>query len=351
MLIVTKFSVRKLVWLLLSIVLLWLGTRFVLPVALPFLLGTVLAFAAEPMVDFLVKKGKLPRPLAAGVGIVGVLIGIITLFSVAGAAVIREIGMLAQALPDLEETAKEGMALLQNTLTDLAQKSPKGVRPLLTGAVSGFFSDGTAVMKQVTGKISGMVSSFLGAVPDGVLGVGTGLIAGFMISVRLPKLRTMFSKALPEKWRDSYLPNLQRVRGVLWGWLKAQLLLCFVTFCIVTVGFLWMGIAYAPAWAILVAVVDAVPLLGTGTVLVPCALVSLLQGEGSRALFYLGIYALSATARAVLEPKLLGKHLGIDPLLTLVAIYTGYRFWGLTGLIFAPMTISAIMQILNAEKL
>ncbi len=334
-----------------GVFLLWLGVRYVLPVAMPFLLGAALAFSAEPVVDFCVKKGKLPRPAAAGVGIISVLVAMITILSLLGAAVVRELGALAKAVPDLQQTARDGMGLLENYLTNLASSAPDGIRPMLSGTVSRFFNNGTALMDRVADRIPGVVGSILGAVPDGALGIGTGLIAAFMISARLPKLRAKLTASLPEKWKENYIPTLQRVRSALWGWLKAQLTLCLVTYGIVTVGFLLMKIPYAPAWAVLVAVVDAVPLLGTGTVLAPCALVSLLQGEGTRALCYLGLYGLSAGVRAVLEPKLVGKHLGLDPLLTLVAIYTGYRFWGFLGLILAPMAASAAAQILNAEKM
>ena len=99
------------------------------------------------------------------------------------------------------------------------------------------------------------------------------------------------------------------------------------------------------------AIVDAVPLLGTGTVLVPCALLRLFQGETADAILFLVIYGVSAGVRAALEPRLVGKNLGIDPLVTLIAIYAGYRFFGFLGLVLAPMAVSAVMQLINAEKM
>lgn len=342
---------RKAVGVLLGIGAIWLCVRYALPVALPFLFGAVLAFAAEPVVHFFEKSIHMPRALAAGIGVTGVLLTLITLLSLLGAVVVRELGSLVQTLPDLQQTAREGIALVQNQMALLADSAPEGVRPLLTNAVSRFFSDGTEVMDQLTDRIPGVVGAMLSAVPDGALGIGTGILAGFMISARMPKLRTEISRHIPEKWKNTYFPALGRIRGVLGGWLKAQLILCLVTYSIVTVGFLLMKIPYGPAWAALVAIVDAVPLLGTGTVLIPCALVSLFQGETVSAIFYLAIYGIAAGVRAALEPRLVGKNLGIDPLVTLIAIYTGYRFFGFLGLVLAPMAVSVIMQIINAEKM
>lgn len=347
----SAFFGRKVMGVLLGIGALWLGVRYALPVALPFLFGAALAFAAEPVVHFFEKNTHMSRPLAAGVGVTGVLLAIITLLSLLGAAIVRELGALVRVLPDLQQTAKNGISLVQNQLVHLADSAPEGVQPLLTNAVSRFFRDGTEVMDNLTDRIPGIVGAILSAVPDGALGIGTGILAGFMISARMPRLRQQITSHIPEKWKNNYFPALGRIRGILGGWLKAQLLLCLVTFCIVTVGFLIMKIPYAPAWAALVAVVDAVPLLGTGTILVPCALVSIFQGENVSAVFYLVIYGVAAGMRAALEPRLVGKNLGIDPLVTLIAIYAGYRFFGFLGLILAPMVVSAAQQIINAEKM
>lgn len=328
----------------------WLFVRFALPVALPFLAGVALAFAAEPMVALLTKT-KMPRPLAAGIGVSGVLVALITLLSLFGAVVVRELGVLAQTLPDLQQTARDGIVTLQGYLVQITNTAPEGVRPLLTNTVLRFFSDGTAVMDGLTARFGGAVGSILSAVPDSALGIGTGILAGFMISARLPRLKMQLSHHIPEKWKNTYIPALRQTRGILGGWLKAQLILCLVTYGIVTVGFAIMGMPYGPAWAVLVAIVDAVPLLGTGTVLVPCALLRLFQGETADAILFLVIYGVSAGVRAALEPRLVGKNLGIDPLVTLIAIYAGYRFFGFLGLVLAPMAVSAVMQLINAEKM
>lgn len=341
-------SGRKALTLLGVFVAVWLVVRYVLPVALPFLLGGVVALAAEPGVRLAVRKARIPRGLAAGISVTAVLVAVLALFSVLGAFLVRELGVLVNALPDLRQTASDGILVVQDYLVTLANKSPEKVRPLLTDTVLSFFDDGTAVLDQVTQRLPGVVTGILGKIPNGVLGLGTGILAGFMISARLPKLKSTVSQLIPGPWKEKYLPVIRRVRHVLGGWLMAQLKLALITYAIVTAGFLLMGISYAPAWAALVAVVDAVPLLGTGTILVPCALVSLLSGLPGRAVSYLCLYGVAAGVRTVLEPRLVGRHLGIDPLLTLVAIYTGYRFWGFLGLLLAPMLASAAVQLADA---
>lgn len=344
------FSGKKVLYGVGAFVGVWLGVKYILPVVTPFLLGGLLALAAEPVVRLGTKKGHLPRSVAAPIGVSAVLLSLMALLSVAGAVLVRELGELIKALPNVQQTAQEGIQIVKDYLVHTADSAPEGVRPMLTDAVLHFFEDGTAVMDTVLSKVSKIIGTVLASVPDSALSLGTGVLAGYMISARLPYLKGLIAEKAPEKWKSAYLPALRRIRRTLGGWLKAQLTLALVTYCIVTVGFLLMKIPFAPAWAALVAAVDAVPLLGTGTLLGPCAIVCMLQGNVTRGLWYLGIYGVAVTVRTVLEPKLVGRHLGLDPLATLFVIYVGYRFWGFLGLILAPMLASAIIQLINVEK-
>lgn len=343
------FSVQKILVVAAVFLAMWLGVRYLLPLLLPFLLGAAVALAAEPVVSLGQKRLKLPRPLAAGLGVTATLILLLAVLSMAGAFLVKELGNLATAVPDLENTARQGMVLLQDFLIGVTEQTPEGVRPMLTRTVLNFFDDGTAVMEQVSQRIPAVVSSVLSWVPDGALGLGTGILSAFLISGRLPKLRQGISARLPESWHQRYLPALRRIRKALGGWLKAQGKLALVTYGIVTVGFLILGVSYAPAWAVLVALVDAVPMLGTGTVLVPWALVSFLQGEHFRAVGFLCVYAAAMVTRTALEPRLVGRQLGLDPLLTLMALYVGYRFWGILGMIIAPILVTAAKSVLQPE--
>ena len=88
------------------------------------------------------------------------------------------------------------------------------------------------------------------------------------------------------------------------------------------------------------------PVLGTGTVLIPWSMVCFLQEDTFRALGLLGIYVFISLLRSVLEPRFVGKQLGLDPLVTLIAIYAGYRLWGLPGMLLAPILAVAATQIL-----
>lgn len=192
-----------------------------------------------------------------------------------------------------------------------------------------------------------MITGFLGKIPKGFLTVGTAILSGFLISIRLPRLKKALRRRLPEKVQTNVLPALKRTKSALFAWLKAQAKLMAITFCILLVGFLLLRIPYGILWAAVVAVVDAVPVLGTGTILLPWAVVSLLQGKQLLAIGLLVIYGITFVTRTALEPRIIGRSLNLDPLLTLIFLYIGFHFWGFLGLVFTPILASGVISALK----
>lgn len=329
---------------------LWLGVQYILPLLLPFLFGLALALAAEPAVALAEKHLKLKRSLAAGLGVTATLLLFAALAMLLGALAVKELIRLAAVLPDLGEGAQKGMLLLQDGLVQLTQKAPEGLSSMLTGSVLRLFDDSSALMEQVVSRLPGAVSAVLGWVPQGALGVGTAVLSGFLISGRLPQIRSRLRQFVRQERFAAFAQSGRRIRKAVGGWCKAQLKLSAVTYAVVALGLFVLRVEYAFGWALPIAVVDAVPVLGTGTVLVPWAAVCLLQGDGFRAIGLLGTYGVALVLRTVLEPRLVGKHLGLDPLLTLLGIYIGYRLWGILGMIFAPMLLTAVRSILQLNQ-
>ncbi len=343
-------TVKRLLWLFAILLGLWAAIEYVLPVALPFLLGALLAYGAEPLVQLAGSRLKLPRPLAAGVGVTLTLLLFGTVICILGAFALRELMALAQDLPDIRQTAADGSQRLEGWLMELSDKTPKSIRPMLTGTVEAAFDDTSALMEQVSHRLTSNLTGTLSRVPRTVLTLATGVLAGFMISGRLPKLKTALSQKIPSKWKQRYIPALKHIKSALFGWLKAQLKLSGVTWLIVGAGFLLLKIPYGLLWAALVALVDAVPVLGTGTVLVPWALVEFLQGRPGRGISLLVIYGIALVTRTVLEPRLVGKQLGLDPLVTLAAFYTGFMLWGIGGMLLAPVLATAVKAAVTTNK-
>ena len=328
----------------------WLSVRFLLPLMLPFLLGAGLALIAEPMTRFFCTRLRLPRPAAAGISVTAAFCFLALILLMLCALMIRELGVLAQILPDLGETARSGMDLLSDWLLELIHRMPTGIQTILERNITGIFSGGSALLDQAVRYVLGLAGNLLAHMPESALTLGTAVIASFMIAAKLPKIRSWWAKSFSRKRIKPILDTLQRLRQAIGCWLFAQLKLSSITWGILTLGFFILRIPYAPLWAIVVALVDALPVLGTAAVLIPWSAISFLQNDTARGIGILGIYAVVALVRSVLEPKLVGKQLGLDPLVTLFALYAGYRIWGLGGMILAPLLTVTTIQFLPQKR-
>lgn len=326
---------------------LWLAVRYLLPLLLPFLLGAGLALLAEPMVRLLSRRFPLPRGIAAAIGVSMALCFLSLLLFLLAALAVKELQTLAGILPDFGSMAKKGIASLSGWLQGLTGYAPASLREPLSRSIGEFFSGGTALLDRGVGYVLGLAGGILSHLPDGALGIGTAIISGYMISAKLPGIRKRLASLLPRERLGQVPEVLDRIRTALGGWLKAQLKLAAVTWAILCAGFLLLRIPYGFLWALLVAALDAFPVLGTGTILLPWSLICLLQSDTPRSIGLLGIYVVVSLTRSVLEPRLVGRHLGLDPLVTLFALYAGYKLAGLPGMLLAPM---AAITIANAAS-
>lgn len=324
----------------------WLAVRFLLPIVLPFVLGLALALAAEPLARPLRRRIGPSAAAVLSVSLSFCLISFVLLFL--AAFTLRQLGSLSAVLPDMESAVGRGFTLAQDRLLQLAEHTPAAIRPLVQRNVSELFSDGSRLLDRGVQLVLGVAGSALTQVPDSALTLVTGLISACLISARLPVL----ARKLPREKLKTLLAALGRVRSAVGSWLVAQGKLMGISFVIVLAGLLLLRIRGAFLWAVGISLVDAFPILGIGTVLLPWAALDFLQGDTARALGLLGIWVTVSVLRSVLEPKLLGKQLGLDPLVTLMALYAGYQLLGLWGVILAPLlTVTAIQLLPGKEKL
>lgn len=337
---------------LLAFLTVWLAARFLLPLFAPFLVGLLLALAAEPMAAFLTRRLHLPRPAAAGIAVTAAFAFLTMAVLLLCAFLVRELSLLSGILPDLEATARTGILRTQSWLLSLAQKAPQGIRPLLRDNISALFSDGSTLISKIIGYLLNLAGNLLSHIPDSALGLGTSVLSGYMICSKLPRIRRFLLRRIPRQRLRAIADAGKRLRRTLGAWLLAQGKLMGLTFTIVLLGLVLLRIPFALLWALGVCLVDAFPILGTGTILVPWSLLLFLRDDTPRALGILGIYVTVTISRSILEPKLLGRHLGLDPLATLMALYAGYRLWGIGGMLLAPLLATTALQLVpgNSEE-
>lgn len=328
----------------------WLSLKYLLPVVFPFVLGLVFALMVEPGVRFLQRRLKLPRNVASVFGMGGSFLMLMTLVWLVGAVAYRELTVLSAGLPGMLEQISQTTGKVRSWAMGMAARAPESMATGLQRAVGDFFASGSVLLERAATGVLGVAGAVMGGLPGGALLVGTAVLSSFMISAQLPALKKSLRRRLSKEKMQKWLDMGKRILSAAGGWLKAQCKLSGVTFAIVLAGFFLLRVGNPLFWAVITALVDAVPMLGTGLVLIPWALISFALGKRVLAVGLLGVYLTAMLTRSALEPRFLGRQLGMNPLLTLMALYAGYRLWGISGMILAPILAVTARQIVSVRE-
>lgn len=334
----------------LSIAGLLLGLRILGPILLPFAVGLAIALSAEPLVVRLHGRSGMPRWLCAGIGVTGIYVLISLTFFILCRLLWKELAAFVNALPELLGSLAEPAQSLEQRLLALASRFPDGIGKALEESIAGFFRNGAGLAGRIYTWLFDFVTGLLKKIPDFSLFLLTAVLSGFMLAAKLPQLRQLYAQKLPQNWQQRVHSFLGRLKATLGGWVKAQAKLMGLSALVLTAGFLILGVNYPLLFGTVIALVDALPALGTGLILIPWGLLSFLQNNSFLGIGLLLLYGAAALLRTALEPRLLGKQIGLDPLLTLLSLYAGYRFLGILGMVLFPIATIMIKQFWKTEQ-
>lgn len=325
----------------------WVILHFFLPLFLPFLLGGILAALVQPQIRFLQSKLHWPRALASAVTVSCALFLLAMVVMLVAGFGYREAAILVRRIPEVMDTFSIKAQQLQAWALSLAAQAPGGLARALERLVLEAFTSGHILLQKAAGLVLSVAGRAVGGISGGAFLVGTAVISSFMISAQYPELHRRISDC--RIWREQIQPMIGKIRRALGSWLQAQVKLSGVSFGIVLSGFFLLRVEQPILWAAVTAVVDAVPMLGTGTVLIPMAAISLIWGDKVRGIGLIGLYVTTLVTRSSLEPRMVGRQLGLNPLITLFALYVGFRIWGIGGMILAPILAVLAFQLTTAE--
>ena len=335
-------SVRKYARILLNIVipLLWIGLVCVvvprlLRFFLPFVIGWVIAMIANPLVRFLESRVKLVRRHSSVIIIVAVLAMIIGLGYFMVSRLWMQVQSLSRELPELYSVAAFETQEILERFERLFWMLPDSMQlewQKITGSIGEFFSLMVQKIASPTVEAAGSVAK---GIPGALVNVVVTILSSYFFIAERDRILAFGKRYFPEEGRRYYHYLKSDVKRLVGGYFLAQFKIMFVMAAILLAGFLVMGVRYAFLLAIVVAVLDFLPLFGTGTVLIPWAVFKLLAGEYALAAGLGLLYVLGQVVRQVIQPKIVGDSMGVPPLLTLVLLYLGFKLHGISGMILA----------------
>lgn len=322
----------------------WLFGRYVLPLLFPFLAAFALAAAAERAVRAFVRRG-LPRRFAAAIPVL-LALGLLSALPVLLVGQLSSCSAaLARGAPRLAAAVAERLGALEAFLSRYAETLPQE----LSGAFHAALHSAGDALRALPGTLSARLLTLAAQTaqhgPGILLFAVTFFLGAYFFSASYPAVTAFLRAQLPEGLRRRTEELLADIRASFGGWLRAQLILSAVTFAELLALFVLLRVRGALPLAAVTALIDALPVFGTGIVLVPWAAVELLFSRAGRALALLVGWAVSALGRNLLQAKLLGDQIGIHPLLSLFSLYVGWRVWGVGGMIVFPLLAAALQQL------
>ena len=320
------------------IVLVVVGILVVLPkliwLLLPFVIGGVIAFIANPMVHFLEQKLKIVRKAGSAIVIVGVIAVVIVVIYGLGYLLINQMISLMNDIPNIAVSLERQLGQLQLRYQEIYDKLPGVLQGIVDRILIGIQE---GLRRQSFGGYGIPTISNAGDFAQNMMDLGmvvvTSVMSAYFFIAQRDEIAVVVKRYASTGVIKGYQVAIRNIKAVFGGYIKAQLKLMIILAGIMTIGFFIMHIEYAFLLALLIAFLDFLPVLGTGVVLWPWAVIELMNGRAPQTISILVIYLVCQIVKQVLEPKLVGDSIGVHPLETLFFMFVGYRIYGVIGMV------------------
>ena len=323
---------------------LFLAGRYLLPWTAPLLTAWALAALLEPAVSFLAQH-RWRRGAAAGLctlTALGLLLWGLTALLFRAASAVSE---LTKALPTVMEALSLRLEALEKLAEAHIRAAPAPAAQMLEHTFSGFASSAAALPGQLSKALVSLLSRTAQAGPDTLLFLVTTALGTYFISAAFPAVNAFLLAQLPDSLRRRFEGLGTDLKSGFGGLMRAQLLLMVLCFFELLAAFLLLGIQSAAMWAAVTAVIDALPVFGTGVVLLPWALICLSLGSSRRGLGLIVTWGVTELVRNAAQAKLLGDQIGLDPLASLLSVYIGWRVGGVGGMLLMPLGTMVLIRL------
>ena len=323
----------------------WLILRYAVPWLMPFILAFCIARLIEPAVHYMRARLHFKRGYAATLCTITVLGAIIALFVLVVWRGMYELSAFIKALPFLLTKFGASFSSIEDKIYGYVTSAPPGMQNYLIDAIDNIIKKSAELPAAISTYILGILSSGASYMPKIILSFFTFAISIFFISSNYKEIVSFLNRQIPENRRDMVQTLKSDLKSTLGKWLKAQLVLCGITMVELSLAFIVIGIDYAILLAALISVIDALPVFGAGTILIPWAGLSLIGGNYTNAIAIIATYGIVTIVRNLLEPKIVGKQIGLHPVATLIAMYIGFCSFGVTGMLLFPIILIMLKQI------
>jgi sporulation integral membrane protein YtvI len=317
---------------------------FLIPYSLPLILAFITALLLEPAVQKLQGKYNMKRVHAVTVvfSLFLITMGFVSYFMVA--ILVQQFMTFSQKLPFLLSEMTEVVNQFIQKWQSYSSSIPKKIIASLENSVE---TVKNLLLTFATNATQSIIR-YITMIPEFIIHFLVYLIALFLISLDWPKFKGSIEKQLSEVTKQRLTIIMTQLSRAGIGFIKAQFLLSAITFFLALIGLLLLRVDYPILFSLLIVIVDILPILGTGSVLVPWGVFSIANGNEALGIGLIVLFVVITVIRRTIEPKIFSSNLGISPLAALISVYLGFRLLGFIGLFLGPTLVIIIEAMVKA---
>lgn len=321
---------------------------FLLPVVTPFIVAFVIAALVTKLAGWIAGKLRLPQKSLVLLLTALFYFVIFAAIVVGGSRLIVSAGNFLASLPGLYT---DQVLPLLNELFAKMEEILDSADPMIASAVENSFQQLTENLGQIVSSLSvnalRLISGYASGIPSFFVTLVITVVATFFMAADFERILGFFKKIIPERGLKICRAVKDSAKNFFFVFIKSYSFLMFLTFVELTIGFLILGIPFAGWIALGIAIFDILPVLGTGGILLPWAVILCIMGNYGLAIGILILYVVITAIRNTLEPRIVGKQIGLHPLVTLMSLFIGVKLYGLVGLVCLPVGISIFYNMVK----
>lgn len=302
---------------------------------MPFVAGWIIALIASPMVKFFEKKLKIKRKAGSAVVIVAVIALVILGGYFIGVKITEQVINFMEELPVLWKSMEEDFSAIGTKMNVAYHYLPVEVKNTIDNILDNFqeyLSSAAATFSVPTIEALG---SFAKSLPNIVIGIIMSLLFSYFYVADKEYIPNLLDKAMPKAVTERFNMIKRGLRRAIGGYFKAQFKIEVWMYVLLVIGLSILKVRYAFIIAVGIAFLDLLPFFGTGTVLLPWAIIKFLNADYTTVIGLLLIWGVGQLARQVIQPKIVGDSVGLSPIPTIFLLYIGYKTAGVIGMIIA----------------
>ncbi|MCS0672933.1 sporulation integral membrane protein YtvI [Cytobacillus firmus] len=330
---------KRFLLILIAVILITALFYFILPVSVPLIVAFITALILEPVVKLLQNKIKINRRVSVLITFLGFVLFIgLSGYFITTKVITEAIKLVENAPMYINEITKAWLRA-EADFSNAAKDLPKDLVDEISNQIQSFLNKTKNDLVAYVNIDS--LKALLTNIPNYLVSFIVYLIALFLFLIDLPRLRKGLYNHLTEKTADKVKFMTSRLSYVGFGFFKAQFLVSVIIFIVSLIGLLFINPEMALIMSIIIWIIDFIPIIGSIVILGPWALFHLLTGDLAMGTQLAILAAVLLIIRRTVEPKVMGTHIGLSPLATLIAMYLGLKLIGILGFIIGPLLVIA----------